>query len=562
MSKLATSIVLAAALTAPLAADAPAPSTPAERHAAVDAVFAAYDRTDSPGCAVGVYRDGRMEYARGYGMANLELHVANSPSTVFDIGSTAKQFAAFSILLLAKDGKLSLDDPVRKFVPEVPDYGTPVTLRHLLTHTSGLRDYLGLMDLAGIRDEDLTTEEDALEIISKQKALNFPPGSEHLYSNSGYFLLSVVVKRASGKSIRDFAQERIFGPLGMTHTQYNDDHGRIIANRATGYAPRERGGFEISMSDFEQNGDGGIQTTVEDLLLWDHNFYEPAVGDRALLETMQTPARLNDGKALSYALGLYVGKARGLKVVNHGGAWVGYRAQLERFPEQRFSVACLCNLSTSSPGALARRVAAIYLGGVMEPEPAAKASDKRTPGPAASAAELARIAGAYRDAKEGTVWIFSAEGGALAADVGGEMARFDPVAPGRFALRGRGELEIRVVPGGTGRPRLEAIEPDEEPAVLEPIATWAPSADELAAYAGTYTAAEVPGAVFRFEVADGRLLLRHRTISAEPWRAIERDVLALGYRTARFTRDAAGKVDGFRLDAGRVRGIAFRKAAG
>ena len=544
-------------LGATTAAHAAEPTTPPS--ARVDAVFAAFDRTDSPGCALGVFRDGRIDYARGYGMANLELRVANSPQTVFDIGSTAKQFTAFSILLLAKDGRLSLDDPVRRFVPEVPDYGVPVTIRHLLTHTSGLRDYLELMDLAGIREEDLTTEKDALEVVSRQKALNSPPGSEHLYSNTGYFLLSVVVRRASGKSLRDFAAERIFEPLGMTHTQYNDDHARIIPGRATGYAPRDRGGFEISMSDFEQTGDGGLQTTVEDLLRWDRNFYDPSVGDRALLDAMQTPGRLTGGKALSYALGLSIGTERGLKTVSHGGAWVGYRAQLLRFPDQHLSVACLCNLSTSNPSSLARKVAALYLGDVMQPEPAAKT--EAHPAPAASAAELARIAGAYRDPKEGTVWVFSAEGGTLLADVGGQKVRFDRTGAGRFTLR-EGDLELRVLSEETGgRPRLEALS-EGETTSLEPLADMSLAPQELAAYAGTYTAEEIPGAVFRFETSGDRLALRHRTIPEDPWRPIRKDEFALGYRAARFHRDASGRVDGFSLDAGRVRGIVFRRAAG
>src|SRR5262245_8356071 len=271
-------------------------AAPTDERAKVDAVFREYDRSDSPGCALGVYRDGRIIYERGYGMANLELGVANSPQTVFDIGSTAKQFTAFSIHLLARDGKLSLDDDIRKWVPEVPSYSKPVTIRNLLHHTSGLRDYIEIMNLQGMQEEDWTTDDDALLAISRQKAPNFVAGEEYLYSNTGYFLLSIVVRRASGQSLRDFAQERIFGPLGMRHTQFNESHTRIIPNRATGYAKSDRGGFGIDMGDWEQNGDGGLQTTVEDLELWDQNFYDPRVGDRALLDAMLTDGVLNNGK--------------------------------------------------------------------------------------------------------------------------------------------------------------------------------------------------------------------------------------------------------------------------
>src|SRR5262245_41692285 len=243
--------------------------------ARVDAVFAQFDKPDSPGCALGVIKDGKLVYSRGYGMANLEHGIPNSPKLVYDIGSTSKQFTAASILLLAKQGKLSLDDEARKYIPELPAYQWPITIRHLIHHTSGLRDYLTLFSLAGVNFDDTTTEKDALEIILRQKGLNFAPGDEWLYSNSGYFLLSIIIKRASGKSFAEFAKENIFDPLGMTHTLILDNHKRIVPMRAVGYSPNPRGGFQTEMSNFEQTGDGAVQTSIEDLLLWDQNFYEP-----------------------------------------------------------------------------------------------------------------------------------------------------------------------------------------------------------------------------------------------------------------------------------------------
>ena len=536
-----------------------AASPPDDRKAKVDALFAAYDRSDSPGCALGVFQDGRIVYARGYGMANLELRVGNSPQTAFDIGSTAKQFAAFSILLLQKDGKLSVDDDIRKYLPEIPDYGRRITIRHLLTHTSGLRDYLELMDLEGIKEEDLTTDQDALDILSRQKALNFPPGSEHLYSNSGFFLLSVIVRRVSGKSLRDFARERIFDPLGMTHTQYNDDHSRWIPNRATGYAPREGGGFSISMSDFEQTGDGGILTTAEDLLRWDQNFYDPAVGDRALLAEMQMPGKLNDGKPLEYAFGLYVGRQQGQRVVNHGGAWVGYRAQLERFPDHHFSVACLCNLSTANPSRLARRVAEIYLGDLLKKQPE---SGPTAPNVAASSAsDLARYAGPYRDAKAGTFAVLTARAGRLVIKSQGYDLALPPAGPNRFAADETFALEFAATPSTGGRPSFTILEEGEAPQQFQPIDPWKPSAADLSACAGSYAADEVRG-VFRFVVENGSLVLKHRTIPGTAWEPTLPNMFTEGYRTVTFTRDGRGKVNGLTLDAGRVRGLVFRKLPG
>jgi CubicO group peptidase (beta-lactamase class C family) len=347
--------------------------------AAVDEVFADFTKAGSPGCAVAVYRNGRIIYAKGYGLANIEEDVALTPESVFDIGSTSKQFTAASILLLEKQGKLSVNDDVRKYIHELPDYGSKITILHLLNHTSGLRDYLTLMDLAGINTDNVTTDEDALQIITRQKALNFAPGSEWLYSNTGYFLLSVIVKRVSGKTLREFAAENIFSPLGMTHTQYRDDHTALIPERAMAYDPKERkDGYALNVSYFEQTGDGAVHTSVEDLLRWDENFYSGQVGGKDFLTELQEPGKLNSGKVLDYAKGLRIADYRGLHTVSHGGSWGGYRAELLRFPDQHFSVACLCNRGDANPSRRAVQVADIYLGSMMKPKEEKKAAERET----------------------------------------------------------------------------------------------------------------------------------------------------------------------------------------
>src|SRR5216684_9118175 len=318
--------------------------------AAVDEVFSDLTKPGSPGCALAVYRDGKIIYTKGYGLANIEENSAITPQSVFDIGSTSKQFTAASILLLEKQGKLSLNDDVQKYIPELPDYGQKIKILHLLNHTSGLRDYLTLMELAGITTDSVTTDEDALQMILRQKALNFAPGSEWLYSNTGFFLLSVVVKRVSGKTLREFAGENIFAPLEMTHTQYRDDHTSLITNRAMAYDAKEKGGgYSLNVSYFEQTGDGAVHTSVEDLLKWDENFYSGQIGGKDFLTEVQEQGQLNGGKVLDYAKGLFIQDYRGLRTVSHGGSWGGYRAELLRFPEQHFSVACLCNLGSARP---------------------------------------------------------------------------------------------------------------------------------------------------------------------------------------------------------------------
>ena len=346
--------------------------------AGVDEIFADLVKPGSPGCALGVYRDGKIIYSKGYGLANLEENVPITPQSVFDIGSTSKQFTAASILLLEKQGKLSVNDDIRKYLPELPDYGQKITILHLLNHTSGLRDYLMLMELAGINIDSVTTDEDALQIIARQKALNFAPGSDWLYSNTGFFLLSVIAKRVSGKTLVEFAAENIFSPLGMTHTQYREDHTSLIANRAMAYDPKEKdGGYSLDVSYFEQTGDGAVHTSVEDLQKWDENFYGGQIGGNEFLAEIQEHGKLNSGKVLDYAKGLFIEDYRGLHAVRHGGSWGGYRAELLRFPEQHFSVACLCNLANANPGERAERVADVYLASLMKPKEEKKETEKR-----------------------------------------------------------------------------------------------------------------------------------------------------------------------------------------
>lgn len=537
-------------------------TTPGESiESRVDAVFAAQDRSDSPGCSVGVYRDGRIIYGRGYGMANLELGARLTPHSAFEIGSTSKQFTAMSILLLAKDGKLSLDDDIRKYLPEIPDYGKTITIRHLLHHTSGIRDYCELLALAGFRVEDVTTDEDGLRILSLQKSLNFQPGEEHSYSNSGYFLMSLIVKRVSGKSLRDFARERIFDPLGMRHTQYNDSHLRIIPNRATGYDPAKDGGFNISMSDWEQTGDGSVLTTVEDLFLWDRNFYDPVVGGADTISLIQTTGKLNSGTMLDYAAGLSIGEYRGLRTVSHQGAWAGYRAQLLRFPEQKFSVACLCNDASLNPDDLAKKVAEVYLRDVMKQETPAESDAAKAPAFKTTAAELAKRAGAYRNPETARVWRLTAVDGVLSAEVSDLQFRMIPTGPDTF--RGEGApfpmtATFETVAQGA-RPRLRVRMGDEkEDRVLEPIEPWIPVQAQLAEMAGRYGSEELD-TVATLIVEEGKLLFLHRSFGEEPMTPSIKDRFTVSGGEVVFTRNSRGRIDGFNLEAGRIRDLRFKK---
>src|SRR5215207_9642912 len=261
-----------------------------------DSVFQRFDRTDSPGCALGVYQDGKVLYARGYGMESLEHGVALSPRSVLDVGSISKQFTAMSILMLQKEGKLSLDDPIRKYIPEMPAYAEKITLRRALSQTSGLRDLYIMMGQTGRTFEGDTIE--ALRVITRSAEPNYEPGARYLYTNSGWILAAQIVYRLTGKTLAQFAEERIFAPLGMRDTRYLADAAVIIPNLATAYSPRQGGGgFRVARSSYDGAimGAGAVQTTVEDFGRWLNNYDEATVGGRDIIETMTTATKLNDG---------------------------------------------------------------------------------------------------------------------------------------------------------------------------------------------------------------------------------------------------------------------------
>jgi CubicO group peptidase (beta-lactamase class C family) len=384
----------------------------------VDSVFSRYT-AGTPGCAVGVYRNGAIAFAKGYGLANLEYDVPITPTTPFIVGSVSKQFTAAAIALLVEDKRISLDDDVRKYVPELPDYGTRITIDHLVHHTSGLRDWWELVGVAGLRYDDTYTVQDVLDMTARQRGLNFKPGDRYLYSNTGYILLGVIVQRVSGKSLREFAAERIFSPLQMTSSHFQDDHRETVRGRAYAYSPASNGRYPINVWNNDLVGQGGVMTTITDLLKWDENFYTGVVGGQAFLARQLQRGKLNSDSLLTYAFGLEVINYRGLPVVEHTGSTGGYRAVITRFPRQHTSVAVLCNVSNAAPSTLARRVADYVLSSELAPAaPSRAASGNTSAAPAASRASAAvanasRFAGTYYSDELDATYRLTASGSAL-----------------------------------------------------------------------------------------------------------------------------------------------------
>jgi CubicO group peptidase (beta-lactamase class C family) len=452
----------------------------------VDALFKRWNKPDSPGCVLGVVKDGELIYKRGYGMADLERRIPMAPSTVFNIASISKQFTAACIALLVQQGKISLDDNIRKYVPETPEFRTPVTIRHLVHHTSGLRDSYDLYEIAGKGNYEAADQDGILELSARQKELNFNPNERHMYCNGCYDLLATIVKRASGLSLREFAEQNIFKPLGMIHTIIKDNR-TIPPNSALSYEPASNK-FQLKVLNDPLVGSHGVWTTIEDLLLWDQNFYSGKIGGRSFLEQMHTRGILTDGKEIGYAFGLNVGYYRGLKIIHHAGGQEGYRSRYMRFPDQKFSVICLCNTYTS-PGALAEKVADLYLADRFK-SPTRERSESPVP-VRLSKQELAAKTGVYWNEEEIKFLRVYLEGANLRLASAGMRLSLLPLDKNRFQILGYPD-QVYFDPTNVDKPQwMKHIDNNDE--VTSYVATDPPALTEerLREYVGAYHSEEL-----------------------------------------------------------------------
>lgn len=550
LAPLAALVPLLAALPAPAQQAGPAA---ADSVARVDQVFARWNNEHGPGCAVGVSRDGRTLLTRAYGRAHLEHPAANTPETVFEAGSVSKQFTAAAVLLLAQQGKLSLDDPVRKHIPELPPYGDSITLRQMLNHTSGLRDWGTVVAVAGWpRGTRTHTQAHALEVAARQKELNFRPGAEYLYSNTNYNLAAIVVERVSGTSFAEFTRQHLFLPLGMTSTQWRDDYNRVVKGRATAYAPVAGGLWTQNMPFEHVHGNGGLLTTVGDLLRWAQNFSDPRVGGASFAREMEQRGRLAKGSEIRYALGLFVSDFEGVPEVAHDGTTAAYNAFLGRYPGQRLAVAVLCNAGNVNPSGVGHDVARIFLAG--QTRPAAEAAASAESQAVVATEQLSALAGLYRSERDHTTVTLSVANGRLQVQGGPVLAALSPT---RFQAPGGGS-ELRF--GAAGREMLR-LTADGDTIRYVRAEAWTPAPAELAELAGEYASDEAEVTV-RLEVEGGKLRLVRRLSRPIELVPTYRDgALAPGAGIVWFHRDAAGKVTGFSLGSGRVRDLRFRRVA-
>jgi len=531
----------------------------------IDALFAPYAGVRSPGCVVSVMRAGRVVHEGAFGLADLAGEIPLSPNSVFDIGSLAKQFTAMCIALLAEQGDLALDDDIRRHVPEMPVYPQPVTIRHLLHHTSGLRDYIELLALGGLRYTDPSSPAEALALITRQCGLNHRPGDEFIYNNSGYVLLALIAERAAGAPLPELAERLLFAPLGMCDTRFRDGSAADLRGLALGYAPDEGGGFRPAMGEINLVGDGALLTTARDLALWDRNFYDNRLGRGSpeLIRRVLIPGTLNDGRQTDYALGHYVGQHRGQVLIHHGGTWAGYRSEILRFPVLEIAVVCLANLESVSAADLSRRVADLCLQDLLPAaEPTASAT---TPAPAAAEIREAQLpaevltarTGTFRNASTGRIWEIGIRDGRLAASSG--PLAFGLMALGADHFRAVGAplaIDFFCAAEEGGRVVRWRLEPEgQETAFLEALAAVAP--EGLDDIAGAYHSAEL-GVTHEISASNGTLQLRMNGLPfSVPLTPLAADQLTVQGVVVQLLRGEGGKVRGFNVSSGRVRNLAF-----
>ncbi|HYH55459.1 MAG TPA: serine hydrolase domain-containing protein, partial [Anseongella sp.] len=394
MKKFLSPLFLLAALCMALPSLAQEPDGPLQRK--TDSLFAGLDKEGSPGAAVLVVKEGKILHRRGYGMANLEHKIPVTPETVFDIASLSKQFAGMAVSMLVEKGAVSLEDDIRKYIPELPVFRHKITIAHLLHHTSGLRDWPGTLALAGWRMDDIISFDQILEMAFHQQDLNFVPGSEQLYSNTGYNLLAELVQRVSGQTFREWTDTHIFSPLGMTGTHFQDNHAEVVPAKAYGYARGRNGKYEAVPNGLTALGSSSLFTSIDDLAKWVRNFEDPKVGGKAVIERMQQQGVLNNGKQISYAFGLDIGEYRGLKTLGHSGGWAAFSTYLLHFPAQRFSVVVLMNHSPANPGQAAYHIADIYLAGELQTQRQAAVKEEDQPSVDLPVSLLDEYTGTYR----------------------------------------------------------------------------------------------------------------------------------------------------------------------
>jgi len=525
---------------------------------AVDDLFKKWDNLTSPGAAIGIIQNGELVYSKGYGLANLEHNIPNSPQTAFSIASNSKQFTAASIVLLSLKGKLDLNQSLRSFFPEFPEYAKNITIENLLHHTSGLRDYAQITYLSGLRPDDYYNDEDILKWITSQKELNFLPGEKHLYCNSGYWLLGQIVNKVSGMSLADFAQKEIFEPLGMTNTRFLNNNTMIIKQRASGYSPSRSGGFRNISSMLEQTGDRGIYTTVEDIKKWDDEFYERKILNDSFWKLMTTYGVLNNGESIDYAFGLQIKEHKGLKTISHGGRAPGYLSDIIRFPEQNFTIIIFTNTADANATRLSYQIADIFLKDHFK-EPSNIKSKRKINVIKLPNNTLKKYEASYWNTKDSYSRKIALRNDTLRyVRSPRSMNSLLPISKNEFKMLNTppsAEVFVRFQQGN----KMIFIENGTEVGTFKTYIPTAYSLDDLQLFLGIYFSEEIE-AYYEFKIEKDEILrLYINGRETVPLRPVMDNLFSSPMGIFKFKRNSKDVIESFRVSTPRVIGVTFKK---
>ncbi len=569
-ASLALTFLLLAAVRTGAAQNAPAtPGAPPSLESKVDALFAPWNSLNTPGAAVAVVKDGIVVYRKGFGCAQLEYGIPITPSTVFHVASVSKQFTAMAITMLEAAGQLSADDDIRKYLPEMHDFGAKITIRHLLNHTSGLRDQWDLLVLSDWRMDDVITQAQILDRLRRQKELNFPPGSRFLYSNSGFTLLAEIVSRVSGKPFTDWTKENIFDPLGMTSTHFHLDHTELVRNRAYSYNGSPEAGYHLAPLNYANVGATSLFTTVEDMANWLRNFEDKRLGGAAVWDKMLTKGILTDGTEIDYARGIMIGSHKGLKTIGHSGGDAAFASHVVYFPAERFGVAVFANTGSIDPAGTAMRIADIYLApqiAAAAPTPAVES--KMPPAAAGPAPEPITLPAESLRAYVGTYWLESGLVRRLIIEKdklvyfrsSDNKSELTPYSLTRFKMLGvPGDVfvDFSDLAGGLYN-AFVFTESNGAKIPAKRIEPFEPSEVQLREYAGSYYSDELDTR-YDLILKSGSLLFgagRTEEVRVVP---LKKDLFSAGRAMVQFVRDGRGRITGFQISTGRVLNLKFVK---
>lgn len=551
--------LLASIFATSIANPASSQSLPDSTLKKLEQLFAKWNTPNSPGCAAGIIRNDSLIFSKGYGMANLEYSIPNSPATIFHMASVSKQFTAFSIVLLARQGKLQLDDDIRKYLHWFPDLKQKISIRHLLNHTSGIRDQWQLLAISGTRLDDVITQEQIVKVLSRQQALNSKPGERFNYSNSGYTMLAEIVKAVSGQTLRQFTDSAIFKPLGMQNTHFHDDYTEIVKNRAYSYYPKDSDNYTNSVLSYSNAGATSLFTNINDLSKWVMNFYTHKVGDQQDIDTLTKKGRLNNGKEIDYALGISNMSYSGTKGFSHGGADAGFRTMFMVFPDRKMGFLIFSNVGNFNAGGKANELAGLF---IKDTSKAANTKENKKDSSGIilkNTAALGKFTGDYIS-DEGMQITFRLKDNKLYADAYGQSELLkeekdtfsllnNPAIKFSFGIRSAGDTTVAAVftPGST-----EALKK------YTPVSM---SAETLKTYTGTYYCPELD-CKYGIGLKNGQLVLTNSKYDDAAITLAGRNQMLINrwwMGHLHITRDSKDQITGFEVNNGRVLHLRFDK---